>query len=325
MSANQRVGTRLIGAGVGFVVLSVAFGFVFDGLVPADFVRYLAVDTPVDARQVRLFGPLFDPFDVGVVYLVFGLLVVGWTRATQSTRFPFVAALPAAIGAVAVLLGLEFASTGQLTSPGETLRELVATNRSLWVGYYLAWLLAFDVAATRRQRACSVAGIAVLPLLVSAYGVRAARSTLETGGPGAGLGYVAAAMVIAASLIAIPVAIVFATPWHALRSRLDRRPDDESGFAAARRSIRDRRFPELVAFLGLFVALTATPPLQFVDILVELTGSMVDRTGCGRPCYLPVLLSRHVYTALLAVGGVALARRLWRRFGPTVAAAARGG
>lgn len=324
MSANQQVGTRLVGAGIGFVVLSVALGFVFDSLVPADFFRYLSTNTPVDVRELRLFGPLFDPFGVGVVYLVFGTLVVGWARATRSARLPFVVALSTAIGAVAVLFGLEVASTGQLASPGETLRELVATNRSFWVGYYLAWLLAFDVAATRRQRACSVAVIAVLPPLVAAYGVRAARSTLETGGPGAGLGYVAAAMAVAASLIAIPVAIVFATPWYALRSRLDRRPD-EAGFAAARRSIRDRRIPELVAFLGLFVALATTPPLQFVDVLVDLTGSIVDRTGCGRPCYLPMLLSRYVYAALFAVGGVALARRLWRRFGPTVAAAARGG
>ncbi|AEH37645.1 hypothetical protein [Halopiger xanaduensis] len=324
MSTTQRNGTRLIGAGIGFVVLAVALGFVFDSLVHADFVRYLSTNTPVDGRQLRLFGPLFDPFNVGVVYLVFGTLVVGWTRATQSTRFPFVVTLSTAIGAVVVLFGLEFASAGQLTSPGETLRELVATNRSFWVGYYLAWLLAFDVAATRRQRACSVAGIAVLPPLVAAYGVRAARSTLETGGPGAGLGYVAAAMAIAASLIAIPVAIVFATPWYALRSQLDRRPD-ESGFAAARRSIRDRRIPELVAFLGLFVALATTPPLQFVDVLVELTGSMVDRTGCGRPCIIPILLSRYVYVALFAVVSVALARRLWHRLGPSVAAATRGG
>lgn len=312
MSGNRRAGSRLIGLGIGLVALSVAFGFAFE-LLSAEFIRSLYRQRIV--RYPHLFFGLFDPFSVGVVYLIFGVLVVGWTRATRSARLSFAVVLPTTIIAVVVVFGIELASSASPTSSVETIRETVATTPSLWVGYYLAWLLAYEVASTRRQRAVSVVGIAVLPSIVSVYGVRAARSTLETGGPGAGLGYVAAAMAIATSLIGILVAIVAATPWAALRNRSERRSGDEPGSTAGRRAIRDRRVPDVVAFLGLFLAVMIVTPMQFVFLPAELTGRIAERAGCGQPCYLPILLSRYVYAALFAVGGVALGRRLWNRFG----------
>ncbi|OIB57872.1 hypothetical protein [Natrialba sp. SSL1] len=339
MCENRRAGTQLLGLGVGLVVLSIAVGFIFTTLLSDEFVRSLSTQQLV--QYPHPFVGLFDPLSVGIVYLVFGALVLGWTRTTRSKELPFAATLPTAMLAVVAVIGFELASSAATTthgfglervwsmllaSPLETVRETVVAVPSLWVGYYLAWLLTYEVASTRRQRIVPLVGIAVLPLLVATDAIRAAQRTLETGGAGAGLGYAAASMLIPASLLGILVAVVFATPWYVLRNlrnRPNRGPVDESNSATQRQAIRDRHVPEFVAFLGLFLAFTLVSPLQFGTSLLEPTRELAMQDGCGSSCSLLVVLSQYIYAALLATGVVLLGRHLWNRVGPASGTAPR--
>ncbi|WP_049896625.1 hypothetical protein [Natrialba chahannaoensis] len=328
MSENRRAGTQLLGVGIGLVALSIVFGFVFGDLLSDEFARTLSSQQLV--QYPHPFFGLFDPLSVGIVYLVFGGLVLSWARITRSAQLPFAAALLATTLAIVAVIGFELASSAAtathgfglerawsmlLASPLETVREVVAVTPSLWVGYYLAWLLTYEVASTRRQRVVPLVGVAVLPPLVAADTIQAAQSTLETGGAGAGLGYAAASMLIPASLLGILVAVVFATPWYVLRNRPNRVSVDEPNSVASRQAIHDRRVPELVAFLGLFLVLTIVSPLQFGTSLLEPTHELVMRDGCGSSCSLLLVLSEYVYVALLATGVVFLSRYFWNRVG----------
>lgn len=205
---THRMEVPIIGLGIGFLVIGL-------------FVLPLIL-TGTKYDEYNLFLQLFNTYSIGVVYILFGLAIIGWRKRTQSQRIPFGVAVLTSVIAIIAILGIWVFVLLPVEpySQAETLSdylERAAFSPVVWIGCNLAWMITYNFASSLYQRLFTVAGIAVLPLIVSMFGLRMAREVREVGGAGAGLGYAAAMFIVILSLITIPLVYIYALPFYHLK------------------------------------------------------------------------------------------------------------
>lgn len=207
MRDTDRAGVLLIGFGIAFLVFALS-------LLPMLF--EMGDDRPSLSSQ------LFNTYGIGIGYLLFGLLLIGWGRLTRSSRIPFrAAAVTAGIAITAIIgIGTLVPLSTTPTPSGHTVTlenwvEIVLVRPDVWIGWYFAWFGAYNFAETRYQRRLSIAGAAIVPLAVAAGFV-----VQGTGSPGAWVIFFAVSLV-AVSLLAIPVTGLYSLPFYCIRTQLE--------------------------------------------------------------------------------------------------------
>lgn len=211
MRDTDRAGGITIGFGIGFLVFALL-------ILPILF--EVGDDRPSVSSQ------LFNTYGIGIVYLLFGLLMVGWGRLTRTNRIPFRAAAVTAGIAITAIVGIR-AFVPLSTTPSRhavTLGdwvEIVLGSPDVWIGWYFAWFGAYTFAEARYHRTLSIAGMAIVPLAVAGFGLKIALETAATGGPGAGLGVAFGIFLLVASLFAIPVTGLYSLPFYCVRKRFE--------------------------------------------------------------------------------------------------------
>lgn len=210
MRDTHRGGVEIIGLGIGFLI----FGYV---ILP----RALSM---TNYDEYNIFIQVVNTYSIGIVYVLFGLVIEGWKKQTASRQIPFrLAVVTAGIAITAIVAVWMFVFLpAEPYSRARTFSDYLedaAFSPVVWIGWNLAWILAYNFASVLYQRVFAIAGIATGPLLVAVFGLRMARELAEKGGPGSGLGYVAAYLAIVLSIVAIPVAFVYALPFYRLQKQ----------------------------------------------------------------------------------------------------------
>ncbi|WP_265110837.1 hypothetical protein [Halosolutus halophilus] len=124
MKSLQRLGISLVGIGIGFVLIS-----------------YLI---EIYSRSFFI-NSVMDPFSIGIVYSVFGVVVVGWGQVSQSRSLPLHIALLTAGMVVVIITGTELARRPLV---GRELHWIIMnyTNPSHYVGFCVTWLFSIILA-----------------------------------------------------------------------------------------------------------------------------------------------------------------------------------
>ncbi|OVE85275.1 hypothetical protein B2G88_00120 [Natronolimnobius baerhuensis] len=147
---------------VGVAIACLALSSVFDAVEP--FFQRVSRSIPFLFMYPRVSVQLFDPMAIGVVALLAGVVVGGWSVRRPSEPLSFGAAVgtgAVAVVAVAVLVVVlprywsPFRSSSILTP---------LTSPQVFIAYGTSWLFVIGMSSTRRQRYLSVAGFAALPL-----------------------------------------------------------------------------------------------------------------------------------------------------------------
>lgn len=210
MDRFRRLEVGMIGAGAAFILLPIALEL------------HHVAGNP--------FIHLFNTASIGITYVIFGVAIGGWRRATRSRRLPFgVAALTAGVS-IAAIVGVEMTVSTPFPSITETestwdFVTTLAVSPHVWLGWYTAWLVVYDRAATRRQRALPIAGVAAVPLTLAVYGIMITREATANGA-GAGMEYVAAILLGFLSVVAFGFSYGYAHTYYYFKLR-DMGPSDD--------------------------------------------------------------------------------------------------